>query len=59
MNQRLYECSACKLAVIVVPEGMRADGTKQDVEVIKACSCDAPVDAKRTARLVGTGRTSL
>ena len=50
-----YECSACKLAVIVLPEMTFEDGTHQSVEVIKACKCDAPINAPRTAKLKGTG----
>lgn len=55
MNQPTYECSACKLAVVVIPELTLADGTKRDIEVIPACKCDAPIDAKRTATLKGAG----
>jgi len=39
-----YKCSKCELAVIVTGE-----------EMIKACTCDAPVTAEMSATAKGTG----
>lgn len=52
MSQPAYQCSACKLAVIVATD---ANGAHQ---VIAACKCNAPIDAKRTAVLVGSAKAA-
>ena len=49
---KAYECSACKVAAVVATD---ASGAHQ---VIVACKCNAPIDAKRTAHLKGTGSVS-
>lgn len=40
----MYECSQCKLAVIVI-----------DGKIIKACTCEAPVTMSMSATAQGKG----
>ena len=44
----LYTCAACALAVLVV-----------NGQVIKACTCDAPIAANMTATVRGRGDAGL
>lgn len=45
----LYVCSKCGLSVIVTREG----------DVIRACTCNAPVVANLSSKLAGTGGTKV
>lgn len=54
MREPKYRCAKCGLGVIVV-----GDISKQELDVIKACTCDAPIAANLIAGIAGEGGVRL